>query len=281
MIDIMGSIYWLNEVIYNDGFRRYTALENKSTDSSKIYEVVRVIEGIPLFWEDHYLRLQSSLSGMGIALDYSSDAFVAVIKNVCVESNLVNCNIQIICYCDKTEKRLQDVLVFPKIFYYPVPAQYNEGVCVGMAQIERKTPNIKMIDLSYIETVKKYKEDGKYFEVILINKDDSITEGSKSNVFFIKGNTVYTSPAGSVLKGVTRKNLIACIEREGIQCIEKVIYKEEAMQMDAAFLSGTSLKALPIKRMAERVLGSADNEIVKTVIESFDKDIKEYIAERK
>ena len=49
-----------------------------------------------------------------------------------------------------------------------------------------------------------YKED--LFEAILVNEEDQITEGSKSNIFFLKSNStggeVWTSPADGVLLGV-------------------------------------------------------------------------------
>lgn len=37
-----------------------------------------------------------------------------------------------------------------------------------------------------------------------MDHDNFITEGSKSNVFFIKNNVIYTPPENMVLKGITR-----------------------------------------------------------------------------
>ena len=47
--------------------------------------------------------------------------------------------------------------------------------------------------------------DNKLYEVLLVDRNGRITEGSRSNVFFVKGNKFYTGPSAMVLVGITRK----------------------------------------------------------------------------
>ena len=87
---------------------------------------------------------------------------------------------------------------------------------------------------------------GDLYEVLLVNNDGKITEGSRSNVFFIKDGEVYTSPSDTVLLGVTRTMIIRIIEKAGIPLHYHLVGKDELRSFDAAFLSGTSPKVLPI-----------------------------------
>ena len=54
--------------------------------------------------------------------------------------------------------------------------------------------------------------DKMLYEVLLVNRDGVITEGSRSNVFFIKSGEVYTPPTDAVLPGVTRTMIIRILE---------------------------------------------------------------------
>ena len=75
---------------------------------------------------------------------------------------------------------------------------------------------------------------------------DQITEGSRSNIFFIRGNEAYTTPSEAVLLGVTRTKVIAACEDAGIKVNEVYTSKDEIGSYEAAIVCGTSPKVLPI-----------------------------------
>ncbi|NSW95443.1 MAG: aminotransferase class IV, partial [Bacteroidales bacterium] len=55
-------------------------------------------------------------------------------------------------------------------------------------------------------------------------KDGIITECSHSNIFFGKGDTLYTHPESEfILSGITRKNIIRIARNEGIEVVEEAV----------------------------------------------------------
>ena len=89
------------------------------------------------------------------------------------------------------------------------------------------------------------------YEVILVDRKGQITEGSRSNVFFIKNGELYTSPLKQVLPGVTRDKIIEIVKGKGIAVHEDPIPASSVADFDAAFISGTSPKVLPIASLGD------------------------------
>ena len=135
--------------------------------------------------------------------------------------------------------------------HYPSPKQYAEGVRTGLFEGERKNPNIKMMDQALRDATNAAIRERSLYEVILVDRNGQITEGSRSNVFFIKDGEVYTSPLHQVLPGITRGKIIEILNGKGITVHEEPIAASDIASFDAAFISGTSPKVLPIAQMED------------------------------
>ncbi len=58
-------------------------------------------------------------------------------------------------------------------------------------------------------------------------RDGFITEGSRSNIFFVVNGALYTHPeSGYILSGVTRKNIIRMAKESGIEVREEPLPKK-------------------------------------------------------
>ncbi|MDD4437503.1 MAG: aminotransferase class IV, partial [Tissierellia bacterium] len=118
------------------------------------------------------------------------------------------------------------------------------------------------------------------FEAILINHDNTVSEGSKSNIFFVKGNKLITSPDSSVLLGVTRNKVISVCEENSIKVEKRIIGQDEIESFDGVFLTGTSNDVLPIKTIDQIVFNSSENEVVKKVSGLYLEEIRKEIEKR-
>ena len=113
-----------------------------------------------------------------------------------------------------------------------------------------------------------FRSENNAFEAILINHDDTVSEGSRSNVFFVKDKKIITSPDELVLLGVTRSKVIsACQETFVVE--KRIINFNELKDFDGAFITGTSNDVLPIKTMDDIVYNSSQNKVVKRVSELY------------
>ncbi|MGL5151832.1 MAG: aminotransferase class IV, partial [Clostridium sp.] len=141
---------------------------------------------------------------------------------------------------------------------------------------ERNNPNEKIVNNSFRNKVNEEIKNNNAYEAILVDRNEYITEGSRSNIFFIKGNNLITSPIENVLPGVTRKNIMEVAKSNNIEIIEEKIKYRDLKDIDALFISGTSPKILPISEVLEEKF-DINNILLRELMISFNKKVSNYI----
>lgn len=242
-------------------------------NEAKIYEVIRVIEGKTIFLKEHFDRMNESirLSGEIGTLNYNE--FKNSAELLIKENSFENCNIRV-SYLYKNEPL--SLFYFIKS-YYPSEEEFKEGIHTVTMKTERENPNIKSYKKDFKDNVARIMEENNAFEAILINHDDTVSEGSRSNVFFVKGNKLITSPDSAVLLGVTRSKVISVCEENSIEIEKRIVDFDELKDFDGAFITGTSNDVLPIKSIDDMILNSSDNEVVKRVAELYNEEVRKEI----
>jgi branched-chain amino acid aminotransferase len=152
----------------------------------------------------------------------------------------------------------------------------ENGVVCGLLHTERNDPNAKVVQAGLRETADRMISEKRYYEVLLVNKKGEITEGSRSNVFFLKDGIFITSPSEDVLPGITRQKALEIISKTGMKVIMKSISIDELTDVDGAFLTGTSPKVLPIRKIGDYTLCVKFPEINQMVM-AYDGLIEDYI----
>ncbi len=96
----------------------------------------------------------------------------------------------------------------------------------------------------------------KGFEEVCFVRNGLITEGAHSNIFFVKDEILYTHPGSNdILSGITRKNIIALAEKNGISVVEEAVAADMLPYMNEAFLCGTTNETVPILKISDQVIG--------------------------
>lgn len=272
MIDNIGKF-----IIHNSKIEEavsFSDIKSEEMDSKLIYEVIRVIDGVPLFMQDHFDRLKSSFESVNKVLMLSMDDFSHAVYDLISTNKNHNCNVMLEILADD----VQEWDLYVRKSHYPASKTYEIGIKVGTIELERENPEAKVWNSDYKSKVDLKMKENNYYEVLLVNHDGFITEGSRSNVFFVKGNKVYTSPLKYVLTGITSVYAVKCCENEGIEVVNELISNTEISTLDAAFITGTSVNILPIASINNIVLGSTQNHIIKRIMKSFGILIREIIS---
>jgi len=250
-------------------------ISNYTTDSKEkgriIYEVIKVIDGVPLFYEDHIKRFESSFNLTNKVFSYKYDKIKEYIDRL-IEANKINCGNIKITFDIKTDT----MKIFSIKHSYPSKEMYEKGVKTIFYHGERTNPNAKVVDNDFRAKVTEEINKNNAYEAILVNKAGYITEGSKSNIFMIEKDKLYTSPLEDVLPGVTRGRIIALSKKIGLDFEEKSIKFDKIENIDAMFISGTSPNILPISSVDNKVL-DVDNKVLRYLMKKFDEEIKKYI----
>lgn len=244
-----------------------------------VYEVIRVIDGVPLFLEDHLQRMWYSLALAEIETEVSKD-FVKTSLNSLISINKVDFgNIKII--LGKSQKaNIPHFAAWFQPHSYPAQKTYFEGVDIGYLNYKRKSPTAKIWRDNYQQLVAETKAKDKLFEVLL-TADGKVTEASKSNFFIVKDGTILTSPEDEVLNGITRIKVISLARSHAIEVIEKSLSQDDIACADALFLTGTSPKLLPVHKLCPDKVFDTKNEVMRKLMQLYDDLIAQYIHENK
>ncbi len=243
MSEFTGRYYSEGPVCKETSLLREGWLQN----GLSLYEVIRVEEGICLFLEDHMRRLQESLALSGRSFPIAIPGMRRILEGLVRKNGLYNGNIKLTVHFP--EKAKPGLYTFFIPHYYPPVSFYQQGIDTDLFQAVRVNPNVKQLFPEMREKLTAFISSRNLYEALLVNEDGCVTEGSKSNVFFIQEDSVYTPPGVQVLKGITRNKVIELCNQLNIKFMEKSISTEELRSLDAAFLTGTSPKVLPIRQI--------------------------------
>jgi branched-chain amino acid aminotransferase len=191
-----------NNFILN-GELQPTELFNNSMvyEGESLYEVIRVIKGRPVFFADHIDRLKTSAALQKKEMLAGIDEIRRDILNLAKSEKRKETNLKIVFNYNKSGK----YLIYLIQSVYPTAEQYIKGVKGSLFAAERNDPESKVIDHRLrSEIYNKLLIEGAY-EALLVNKQNCITEGGRSNIFFIHDEKLITAPDAAVLNGVTRK----------------------------------------------------------------------------
>lgn len=238
-----------------------------------VYEVIRIIDGIPLFLEEHYSRLKNSAALLGNEINMSFDTIKSKIEKMIQLNEVSNYNIKIV--VNNFEQNTDTYFFFIKSSY-PNENLYSQGIKTFLFDSTRENPNAKIINKNLRKDVDMLLKERNCYEALLVNDSKEVTEGSRSNLFFIKDGIVYTSPAGDVLMGITRQRIIKLCTKHNIKVVEAPIYSKSLNSYEAAFISGTSPKVLPISSIDE-LHYSTSNETLLKVMDIYNNEINEYL----
>lgn len=236
-----------------------------------IYEVLRVINGKPIFLENHLKRMKNSFELINEEFGLTYEELSMKINDLIKTEKKYEGNIKIT--YGVHEKILR---IFFIEYSYPSYEMYGNGVETILYFGERENPNAKIVNENFREKINSKIKDKNAYEAILVDKNGNITEGSKSNIFMVKDNELLTSPIKVVLPGVTRGEIIKIAKKLRIK-IKEVEYKySDIDKLDGMFISGTSPKVLPIKAVNDISL-NPNNSIIRKLMIEYDNEINEYI----
>ena len=266
---ILGKTYVLNGVpLEVSGFQ-----PDMSVDI--YYEVVRLIEGKLLFLQDHLNRLNNSLAGTGISFPGRE----SILKNLrlLLENNSFSQGNIRICL-QPSRGNGSDLLCYFVPYFYPEASMYRKGVRLLTYPHTRPNPGIKKWDDRFRSSVGKFIRDQGIYEAILLNRMGEITEGSRSNLSFIdqRGRLV-TVPDKHILPGITRKYVLEIAKQEGIPVIEKSIALDSLDTLTSAFISGTSPKVLPVRKL-DKYSFEVSHPVLQELMKKFEELILENLS---
>ncbi len=237
-------------------------------DKLSYYETIRLIDGRPLFWEEHLARLEKSVSSdssdnislEGIVEDIRE--FLKKTSGKCLSS------LRIVAAADYRVIHYVDIKL-------PSGEDFDKGIVTASLNWERQDPNVKAFRGDYKAAVAKVFSETNAFELILADNGGKLYEGSKSNFFAIVDGKVYSAPDNKILIGITRNRVIESLKAQALDLNTGMFTLDELKENNAAlFVSSTPFDILPIASVDGIVFNSASNPVLQGIMKAY-KDAQE------
>ena len=249
--------------------------DEAAINGNSVYEVIRVIKGVPLFLEDHMTRLTSSAAALDADIHSLLPQVLEDMKKLIAANDSPDKNIKLVMF--NLGKKIPDYVMAFVHSSYPDERLYQEGIHTILVHAERNNPNIKLTNTDLREMIHNKLVENNAYEALLVNNNGEITEGSKSNLFFLVQGKIYTASPSDVLIGITRQYIIKACTNLELEVIEQPIPFSILDYADGAFITGTSPKLLPIASIEEKSMDSAKNKTVLDILKEYEKILNDYI----
>lgn len=247
-----------------------------------VYEVIRVYEG-ELYLEDgHMKRLYQSAEKIGIRLPLDPETLLGQIQELREAADLFDGTIYLQVSRGESPRNhpFPEKSVVPQIVGFTKEAkrpieQMKAGVKATVIEDTRWFHcDIKSISLLGNVLAKQKAVEAGCFESIQ-HRDGVVTEGSSTNAFIVKGNTVFTHPANHlILNGITRQRIIELGRKHGIDIQETVFTVEDLMSADEVFVAGTTVEVMPVIQVDNKKYGDQPGPITQKLQSFMNDDIK-------
>jgi branched-chain amino acid aminotransferase len=218
---------------------------------------------------DHFKRFLQSAKLLNMELPYSADDLTrSVVDLLRAENHREDCYIRPLgYYSDETiGVRIHNLHGDVSIVALPF-GHYNtneDGMHVTVSSWRRVDDNViparGKIAGAYVNSAfaKTDAQRAGFDEVIVLNQDGHISEGSAANFFLIRNGVFATPPiTDNVLEGITRRTIIQLLRDElRVEVQERQIDRTELYLADEAFFCGTGVQISAITRADFRDIGS-------------------------
>lgn len=243
-MDCFGKYFWLDGNIIPAGHGEEIAPGDVS-----FYEVIRLRDGIPLFFDDHMKRMSE-----GISTRYKPNHDIPVrvragLDALVRQELFPEINVKVTVTFTGEDWSLR-ICYIPSS--YPDEEMIRTGVRLIFFHAERIEPGVKLLNNRLRRSVNDELERRKAYEALLVNSAGFITEGSRSNVFFLTdGGTIYTAPDNIVLQGITRRYVLEIISQEGLDLVYEAVSEAGISRFRSVFITGTSPMVLPVQSIED------------------------------
>jgi D-alanine transaminase len=263
----MTRIVYVNGDYLPEGEAKVSIFDRGFLMADGVYEVTTVIDGKLIDFDGHFVRLQRSLSELGIENPIDRDAWLGIHREL-VAQNGVD---QGMIYLQVTRGAPSD-----RDFMFPDPEVVKPTVVLftqsnpALVDSPKAKKGIRVITIEDqrwarrdIKTVQLlYPSMGKMMAVragcddAWMVQDGTVTEGTSNNAYIIKGGRIITRAlSNDILHGITRAAVLRFAREAQMTVEERSFTVAEAQDADEAFITSASTFVMPVVEIDGTALG--------------------------
>ncbi len=223
------------------------------------FEALRTYNQRPFHFDEHLNRLYHSAELIELQIPWSRQQIRDIVYELISRNTYKNASIRLLVTGGETEDSILPVGK-PTLAVLITPLgerdmqRFATGYKVITTSLQRVAPEAKTT--SYLAAIRALKDASRRGadDALFVNEQGHVLEGTRSNFFVFRGNTLVT-PRTGILMGITR-NVVLELAQGRFPIEERPILLEELPQVDEAFMTGSSREIMPVVQIDTLVIGN-------------------------
>ena len=254
------------ELIFADA-ARVTPLSDGFMYGLGLFETLKVMDGMPVFFSEHFERLRRGAGELGLPFSMSLDELRTRSLHCITANQLVDGGLKIVVFQD--EARLGEMILTQPAKY---PAEfYSRGFRLKTIGDGFRGDEISSLKtLNYLKSVraKRNAQAAGFDEALFIGEGGGILEGATSNVFIVKDGSVCTPALGQgILPGIVRAKVLEAAGTERIR--ESAIAVAQLRGADEVFITNSLLGVMPVSCVDEQDYALERNSVTQSIMAAY------------
>jgi branched-chain amino acid aminotransferase len=247
---------------------------------SAIFEVLSLhdtLSGPAVFrLDEHIHRLYRTAALLAMELPIAEEAFHEAVLETVRRNKTRQGFIKVICFYPQISFEILppqdklDVAVFvvdPKQDLGGLDFPFGKGTTACLSRWRKLDPETVPVEAkaaaNYLNGMMARGEAKKrgFDHVIMLDTQGFIAEGGTESVFLVKDGVLMTPALGTVLQSISRRSLLQVAPVLDLPTLEGRLKPDLLFEAQEIFFSGTPAKALPVRRIEDRVLESTPGPV--------------------
>ena len=249
------------------------------------FETFRTYKGQPIFLKEHLTRLQEALSAFRISFPYTAEQLVDVIARLNEADDFQDGYFRLNVSAGEHEIGLAptryehpNVILFRKSLPQVVKAVEKTATILATRRNVPENGEIRFKGHHYGNNVFARFELPSLAtqEGIFLTTEDFVAEGITSNVFWVKGGTVYTPSLNTgILAGVTRSFVLRFVQPLGYSVQEGQYDVKELLDAEECFITNAVQQIVPIRSLGDATFLGNEGPITKEIQRAYEQLIQQ------
>jgi D-alanine transaminase len=254
------SLVFLNGEFMPQDKARISPLDRGFLFGDGVYEVIPVYKGQCFLLEEHFARLDQSLSAIQLKSPLPHEALKKIFDRLIADNGPDQC-IYLQITRGPAQKRTHQfpAQITPTVFAMSGAAVNvkTQGIsAITAPDIRWKFCNIKSLNLLPNVLHRQMAEEQGAEEAILI-RNGLVTEGCLSNIFIVKNGVIATHPnEPGILPGITRQLLVNLAKKHALPLVEREITEQELFDADEVWSTSVGKEVTSVIEIDKKPIGS-------------------------
>lgn len=286
LLDQNIGYIWLNNELVAFALAKIHVLTHSLHYSGAVFEGERAYNGKVFKLKEHTERLIKSSEALGLKVPYNIDEIIKAHELLIEKNKIHNAYIRPLVWCGSESLNITNPNLSTNLLIAAVPSMprsFTEGVNLHISRWRKAAPDMmptqskSAAHYNMAITSKKEAKALGYDDALLLDYEGYIAECTTTNIFFVKGDVLYTPIADRFLNGITRQTIIEIAKNLGLEVKEERLKLEQIEDFAECFNTGTAIELQNIDSidLGNKKVTFNDHKIADILKREYDRIVRE------